>query len=508
MCIRLAIAWREKRRKGNMKFADKMFLAVTALLTVIFTIFGIWMLTSNFSQLFEREIEQGESESQMFRFLFEMGYQSGAEYGEEYAVNRTLDSITKNVEQNGTRLFVAKKEGDFYAGEDYVQSMGFAGELESFLTAMREAFQETGESYGYCIRRFENNTFLFTTVVTECGEQPLYLGLCRELTPIYHSRQELTNRYRVALLVLLAVGGVCIYVLSRYMTRPIRNLERVAKKIAGGFPELRSTNHSSDEIGELSKSFNSMADRLVEQAAAKEKEAREKEDFTVAFAHELKTPLTSIIGYADMLNSMKLSDAEKSEAYFYIYSQGKRLESLSHKLLELVSMDRSPIDKKAVSTKLLEDNIRVTVRPIWEQRGINGKVELDKGVIYGDADLLLSLFYNLLDNAAKAMDKGTKSFILMKGTHLRGEGYEIKVVDNGRGIPKEEISRITEAFYMVDKSRSRKEGGAGIGMALCHKIIKLHGGVLNIDSRLGEGTVMKVIFPEKTVKPEERAENG
>lgn len=84
----------------------------------------------------------------------------------------------------------------------------------------------------------------------------------------------------------------------------------------------------------------------------------------------------------------------------------------------------------------------------------------------------------------------------MKGS-VRPEGYEIKVVDNGRGIPGEEISRITEAFYMVDKSRSRKEGGAGIGMALCQKIIQLHEGTLQIDSRLGEGTVMKVFLRKR-----------
>lgn len=93
------------------------------------------------------------------------------------------------------------------------------------------------------------------------------------------------------------------------------------------------------------------------------------------------------------------------------------------------------------------------------------------------------------------MDKGEKGFLLLKGTALSDGAYEVKVVDNGRGIPREEISRITEAFYMVDKSRSRKEGGAGIGMALCRKIIQLHGAVLKIDSRLGEGTVMRVVFP-------------
>ena len=93
----------------------------------------------------------------------------------------------------------------------------------------------------------------------------------------------------------------------------------------------------------------------------------------------------------------------------------------------------------------------------------------------------------------KAVEEG--GFILFKGTQQEN-GYEIKVVDNGRGIPKEEISRITEAFYMVDKSRSRKEGGAGIGMALCQRIIALHKGIMKIDSNTGEGTVVRLLFPK------------
>lgn len=319
--------------------------------------------------------------------------------------------------------------------------------------------------------------------------------MCRELTDIYEIRQELLAQYRIALVFLALLGGGSIYLLSRYITRPIIRLGRTAKRIADGDFELRSGNRSPDEIGRLARDFDRMADRLVKQMEAKALEAKQKEDFTAAFAHELKTPLTSIIGYADMLNTMKMSEQERAEATYYIYSQGKRLESLSHKLLELVSMDKSPLEQKAVSTKRLEENLRNTMRPIWEIRGIRGKVEMEKGTICGDEEILLSLFYNLLDNAVKATDKGENGFVFLKGMARRDGNYEVKVVDNGRGIPREEISRITEAFYMVDKSRSRKEGGAGIGMALCHKIIKLHGGSLMIDSRLGEGTVMKVIFP-------------
>lgn len=481
-----------------MRFSDKLFLVTTALLTVIFMLFGSWLLSSNFSQLLDKEIERGNSESRMFAFLFEMGYRSTEEFGEDYAVSRTLDSITNSVEREGSRLFVLKEDGSYYAGEDYAVRGGFEQEIGSLVSSLENA----GNTYGYCIRRFEDAYYMFTITVTTAAEKPLYLGLCRELTPIYRDRLELLRQYRTALLGLLAVGSIGIYGLSIYITRPIRSLNRVAKQIADGRMELRSLNKSGDEIGELARNFNHMADRLVEEAEAKALEAKQKEDFTAAFAHELKTPLTSIIGYADMMNSMKISEEERAEATFYIYSQGKRLESLSHKLLELVSMDKSPIENRPIQTKLLEENIRATVRPIWRQKNIHGKVDMDKGVICGDMELLLSLLYNLLDNAAKAMDKGEQGFIWLKGKNLPGGEYEIKVVDNGRGIPQEEISRITEAFYMVDKSRSRREGGAGIGMALCHKIIKLHDGVLKIDSRLGEGTVMKVVFPAVMPKKE------
>lgn len=470
-----------------MKFADKLFFSTLVLLTIIFTAFGIWILSSNFSQILDREIERGNSESRMFHILFEMGCQSLEEFGDEYAVSRTIDTIKDSVEREGSRLFILRQDGSSLYGADYVEVMGFREAINALVESLDEK-----NSYGYCIRQIGDGYYMFTAAVSHVTNAAVILGMCREMTVIYRDRQDLINQYRIALVSLLIAGGVCIYILSRYITWPISNLDRLAEKIAEGRYELRSHNKGRDEIGQLARNFNRMADRLVEQMEMKTLEAKQKEDFTAAFAHELKTPLTSIIGYADMLNSMKLSEEERSDAYFYIFSQGKRLESLSHKLLELVSMDKEALVLHPVDTKDLEENIRTTMRPVWKQKHIRGKVSMDQGIIFGDRELLLSLFYNLLDNAAKALDK-EDAFIFMKGSSL-AEGYEVKVVDNGRGIPRDEIGRITEAFYMVDKSRSRKEGGAGIGMALCQKIVSAHGAELKIHSRPKEGTVMRVIF--------------
>ncbi len=473
-----------------MKFADKLFFTTVVLLTVIFAVFGVWMLNSNFSQLLNRELERGNSESRMFHFLFEMGFSTVEEYGDEYAVTRTMESIADTVERDGSHCFVMQENGDFYYGGELAQRQQLTDELKNLAVSL------TGNNtYGYCVRQIGDRHYMLTATVTEAASSPLYLGFCRDVDTVYRDRQNLLNQYRIALLCLLFAGGVGIYVLSRYITRPIRSLDKLAGRIADGDYGIRSHNKSPDEIGVLARNFNRMADQLVDQMETKVHEAKQKEDFTAAFAHELKTPLTSIIGYADMLNSVELGDEERREAYFYIYSQGKRLESLSHKLLELVSMDKSPSAMRPVNTKSLEENIRTTMRPIWKQRGIRGKVNLAKGSINGDEELLLSLFYNLLDNAVKAMDKEGKGFILLKGAS-QAEGYEVKVVDNGRGIPREEIGRITEAFYMVDKSRSRREGGAGIGMALCQKIVQIHDAQLQIESNLGEGTVIRILFPK------------
>ncbi|MCM1045714.1 MAG: HAMP domain-containing histidine kinase [Candidatus Gastranaerophilales bacterium] len=488
-----------------MRFADKLFFLMTVLLTIIFSVFGVWLLASYFQRSVDRELEQGNVESQTFQYLFEVAYHSLEEYGDGYAIPKAIESVVKNLEKDGTQLFVIGADQEFYYGEETLLSEGYLEPVTEMLDSLgntevhSSSGYETANSYVSGIREREERYILFSISVTTVAGQDLYLGLSRDVSEVYEERHALLNQYRFTLFVLLLIGGISIYIMSRYITRPIRALSRVAGRIASGAFEMRSHNNSQDEIGMLADSFNRMADRLVEQmkemeaeAKRKELEAKQKEDFTAAFAHELKTPLTSIIGYADMLNTIELGEEERREAYFYIFSQGKRLESLSHKLLDLVSMEKHPLVSKPISARQLEENLRATMRPIFRKRGIKGKISMEKGVIYGDYELLLSLFYNLLDNAVKAVE--ADGFILMKGKMLE-EGYEVKVVDNGRGIPQEEIGRITEAFYMVDKSRSRKEGGAGIGMALCQKIITLHNGNLQISSKVGEGTVMRLLFP-------------
>lgn len=208
-----------------------------------------------------------------------------------------------------------------------------------------------------------------------------------------------------------------------------------------------------------------------------------------AFAHELKTPMTSIIGYADLLRQGGLDDTTRTLAANYIFSEGQRLEKLSFKLLELLLLQNEKLEMKPVSLSAFLLEVEQALSTVLRDRGIRLVCRGERGQAVFEPDLVRSLLYNLIDNAAKAMDSG--GIIAVKGTVIPG-GCEFLVADNGRGMEPKELHRITEAFYRVDKSRSRQQGGAGLGLALCKRIVELHKGDLRFASAVGTGTRVHV----------------
>ena len=237
-----------------------------------------------------------------------------------------------------------------------------------------------------------------------------------------------------------------------------------------------------------------MAENLQEKIEQISSNAQHQEAFTAAFAHELKTPLTAIIGYAELIRSVELSPEERTKAADYIYSQGRRLQKLSLKLMELFAMKQQDMNFQEIPAPYLLRQVSYLVEVSMLRAEMELVLETEEGAIFGEPDLLLSLFSNLVDNARKASKKGQK--ILLKGIS-RQDGYTVVVQDKGKGMPSGEIEKITQAFYMVDKSRSRKEGGAGLGMTLCKEIIELHHARWIIESEEGKGTTITIYFPGK-----------
>ena len=129
------------------------------------------------------------------------------------------------------------------------------------------------------------------------------------------------------------------------------------------------------------------------------------------------------------------------------------------------------------------------LKTVYVRQNIQIQYRCAEGVCLLEPDLVKTLLVNLLDNARKALDAGGNIYVLQE---MLPDGCRIRVLDNGRGIPPEALSHLTEAFYRVDKSRSRAQGGAGLGLSLCNEIVHLHGGTMQFESRVGNGTVVTV----------------
>ena len=217
-------------------------------------------------------------------------------------------------------------------------------------------------------------------------------------------------------------------------------------------------------------------------------EADRRTMFMSALTHELKTPMTSISGNAQTLLRTKMDEDEREDALVRIDNECTRIERLSQKLMQLIVLHQNQsIRLEEASIADLLNSVRLSCSEQLKQRGLQLKTSSSMDTLVMDKDLLSSLLLNLIDNAGKASRMGDT-------IELTAEGNVIVVRDHGKGIPRDEMDKITQPFYMVDKSRSKKAGGIGLGLALASEIAKLHGATLDIESTVGKGTTVKVVF--------------
>lgn len=371
--------------------------------------------------------------------------------------------------------------------------------------------EETNE-----IRQIYNHTALSARELSQMdlksyeGDDITYANYSRDNTDyviFYMNIQEKINVYRVVpmvevqnnvrrltgyiLAITFGVTGITMLVLFailRHILQPLQELNETTKRLAEGNYDQRVVVRRKDEIGQLEESFNKMAEAVETSTRNLEESERRKTLFMGNLTHELKTPMTAISGYAQTLLSAKISRENQEVALLYIYEECGRLERLSKKMMKLLELDQdeslafadTPVSRlfeaAAKSCEVILKDKQMTLECI--EHGEHFPMELD---------LMTDVLINLIDNGIKASDRGGKII-------LRAYDNCIEVQDFGQGIPAEEQEKIMEPFYMVDKSRSRKSGGAGLGLALTAMIAKRHNISIQIDSKEGEGTRMILQF--------------
>lgn len=311
-----------------------------------------------------------------------------------------------------------------------------------------------------------------------------------DITNIYELYENQMKIVRSVGLVSAVVIAWILLIIVRSLLYPLEKVNESTNEIAKGHYEKRIEVKGSDEISQLAGNMNRMAEAIESKVESLEQVADDRRIFIGNLAHEMKTPLTSILGFADIMRIKKnISEDEIKEYTGIIVEEAKRLKGLSGKLMELITVGSTNVQFQQVTLKSLVSDIEAVLQPIFKNNGLSLETYIEDGIISVDKELFKSLLYNLIDNAVKASSQG-KSIKLI--THHEGENAQIQIVDEGIGIPKGEIEKIISPFYMIDKSRSRKKGGAGLGLALCVEIARLHNSTLSIDSQLGKGTVITI----------------
>ena len=275
--------------------------------------------------------------------------------------------------------------------------------------------------------------------------------------------------------------------------RPLRQISSASAKIANGNYGSRISVRGKDEISGVAHNFNLMAEQIENQIRQLKEASEQKQQFIDNFSHELRIPLTAIYGYAEYIQKAFMSEEERYECTQFIMSECSRLQNMAYQLLDMALLRRDEMKDSDCSVKELFAESEKVMHVRASEKKIRLTYVLPPNyVVRGNMEQLLILLNNLIDNAIKASRQEDE-------IHIRAYAEESAVVmevrDHGAGMEREQILHIKEAFYRVDKARSRAGGGAGLGLAICERIIQLHHADMSFVSEPGAGTTVRLSFP-------------
>lgn len=340
-------------------------------------------------------------------------------------------------------------------------------------------------------RTLDDVSYLVITSYLDEPHSDLKFVYIKNIQDLMDYRNEMID-YAVIISVIVSVFlSVLIIGMLLKLTGPIRKLNKAAREIADGHYQKRVEIKSKDEIGEFARNFNAMADSVESHIQKLSELTEERQRFINNLAHEMRTPITAIMGYGEFLKCANCSHEEKIKAIDYIIRQSERMKNMTGKLIDLACFNDGNIHFETIDFREIIENVEHTLMQDINEKEIHVKRDLQRIEVKGDKDLLESLILNIMENAVRALPVGGD--IEVK-TYNHGKELILSISDNGLGMNESELRKILEPFYRVDKSRSRAYGGAGLGLALCKRICELHSAQMNITSKLKAGTKVEIKF--------------
>ncbi|MBR4060408.1 MAG: HAMP domain-containing histidine kinase [Lachnospiraceae bacterium] len=323
----------------------------------------------------------------------------------------------------------------------------------------------------------------------------------KPLDDFYKLWQSLKLVFGIISLCCSGVLAVVLYLLLYEMTVPLQRLTQSVKLMQKGEPWQAVEVEGHDDIADLTKSFNEMGAEIEAQMEQLYRESKTKQQLVDDLAHEMRTPLTAIYGYAEYLQKAPYTEEEKLDALDYIMSESKRLSHMGQELLTMAIFREDEVNVEQIDSVSLAKDISSLLQGSLREKRLKLIKSIKPVSFEGDRAMIVCLLRNLIENAARASDSGARIWLTIDKSDEKTIYMRIK--DEGIGMEAHDLERITDAFYRVDKARSRSNGGAGIGLNLCDLIVKKHSGTMQFESVPKQGTTVTVLLPVQIERNEE-----
>ena len=441
-----------------MKSKINIRLVGIAILAVIATVIGITII---YYSLFQKQVRADLSVSA--KLLKDTHYFE--------SVNIDIDEIDLSTDLNELRVTWIDEDGTVLYDNDA------SAELLSNHNDRPEIQEAFDKGSGEAIRKSDtmNKTTFYYAVLLDNGTVLRVATNAQSLWSVFMSAAPI-----IALIILLIIA-ICIFIshmLTKQLLLPI---------------EMMAENLEDSDYESPYKELEPLAEMLRSQHTDILAAAKARQDFTANVSHELKTPLTAISGYAELLDGGMVGEEQQKHFYQEIRKNADRLLALINDIIRLSDLDRKGHELSFGVIDLFEvvkecmDELTVNAK----QRNVNISLDGESCNVHGSKDMLKELVENLAQNAIRYNNAGGKVWVSV----TKRDGRSVLTVkDNGIGIPASEQQRIFERFYRVDKSRSKATGGTGLGLAIVKHIVEIHDAKIELDSAPGVGTTISVLF--------------
>ena len=456
-----------------MKLWQKIFLGAFIASVAIFFFCGFYIVVTGLHFTLEGEMKRTEYYQSVYArkiisFFREPDAQSG--------LSGFMDGFREELAGEGRYLQV-------WEGEELRYDS-----FEKFPPAPRYTFVEGQAAYTPTyMKDIGDSRYLYVESEFPCDNAMYKVVMIKDLSDIYKSCDMQLNIFFALCLIQAFITAMIMFLITKRITSPIERLNEAAKLMAQESIPLKLAVEGEDEISELSHNFNLMSEAI-------NRNIDDYKQIVGNLTHEIKTPLTSIIGYAELLKNHECDRELQEQALDYILEEGKRLNSITRKMIKLSRIQPGLLNIERQDVKKMLETSLMAVRMKAGQKQIHFTSDIPEGIFcYGDREFLITMMENVLDNAIKASHEG--GVIEVRAAGEGGALAYIQVTDHGIGIPADILDKIDQPFFKGDKAHSQGGDGFGMGLAICKSVMQHHHGSLKYESVVGEYTTVTMRFP-------------